>query len=308
MTVGLRRGTPIGFVGLGSMGAPMARRVAQAGYRLVAYDREHGARDRIRPHADGLAQSLTELGNAVSVVVLMLPDGTAVRSAVLDEPDCLLAALTPGSVVVDMGSSDPAGTIALGEALEDREVMLVDAPVSGGVPKAETGELAVLCGGPAAVVKGLDPLLAVFGRHRFHAGPLGSGHALKALNNLLSACGLLAATETLLIGQRYGLDLDVMLDVLNASTGRNNSTERKFQPYVFTGRFDAGFRLALMQKDVETAIRLARSTGTAAPLSTVCAELWRQAAALLPEDADHTEIVRLLEQRSGAQLRTGEGT
>jgi 3-hydroxyisobutyrate dehydrogenase len=179
---------------------------------------------------------------------------------------------------------------------------MVDAPVSGGVRRAADGTLAVMVGGDPALVARCDPLFRAVGQQVFACGPLGSGHAMKALNNLVSATGLLAAAEALVVGRRFGLDPGRMLEVLNASTGRNHATEQKLAQFVLSRRFDAGFSLALMVKDLATALELARDTGTPAPLSAECRALWTQAAAALEPGADHTAIVRWLESIAGVTL------
>jgi 3-hydroxyisobutyrate dehydrogenase len=281
----------VGFVGLGSMGRPMAERLAAAGWQLLVYD--------ARPEATNgfvAAASLAELARQSDVVITMLPDGDAVRAVVA----AMRGVLTAGAVVVDMGSSSPTGTQRLGRTLADAGVAMLDAPVSGGVARARAGTLSIMVGGEASVVARCRPLFAPLGAQVFETGPLGSGHALKALNNLVSAAGFLAAAEALLVGRRFGLDPDVMLDVFNASTARNNSTENKFRPFVFSRSFASGFSLALMVKDLGTAVDLADATATPAPLAARCRELWAGARDALAPGADHTEIARWLEMLADA--------
>jgi len=162
--------------------------------------------------------------------------------------------------------------------------------VSGGVKRALDGTLAIMAGGDPATVGRITPLLAAMGASIFATGPLGSGHAMKALNNYVSAAGLVAAAEAILVGRRFGLDPAVIVDVLNASTGRNNSTEVKMKQQVLSGDFASGFAMALMAKDLHTAADIARHAGVAAPLAEVCEDLWAQADAKLGAGADHTEI------------------
>jgi len=192
-----------------------------------------------------------------------------------------------------MSSSEPLRTRALAASLADTGRVLVVAPVSGGVSGARAGTLAVMVGGPDDVVADLEPLLAAMGRPR-HVGPVGAGHALKALNNLMSAAHLLASSEALLTGQRFGLDPAVMLEAVNGSSGRSGSTENKWPNFVLPGTFDSGFALALMLKDIRIALGLAEATGAPSALTARTVELWADAAAELGPDADHTEIVRWL--------------
>jgi len=293
----------IGLVGLGNMGSPMAARIRAAGLELGVFDTRG---DVVRAVAGSCgaaaAGSLATLAARSEVVVTMLPDGAAVHRVVLGPGDRLLDGLAPGAVVVDMGSSSPTGTRALGAELARHGIGMLDAPVSGGVRRAADGTLAVMVGGDPALVARCDPLFRAVGQQVFACGPLGSGHAMKALNNLVSATGLLAAAEALVVGRRFGLDPGRMLEVLNASTGRNHATEHKLAQFVLSRRFDAGFSLALMLKDLTTALDLARDTGTPAPLSAECRALWTQAAAALEPGADHTAIVRWLETIAGVTL------
>ena len=280
----------VGFVGLGRMGRPMVKNLIEAGFAVVAYDSDPTAVADIP--AARAAASLAEVARASEVVITMLPDGETVRRVTVGEGDHLLAGLTPGSVLVDMSSSAPDGTRTLGATLARRGVTMLDAPVSGGVRRAVTGELSILVGGDRAAFDRCRPLFDAMGASVFHTGPLGSGHAVKALNNLLSAAGFLAASEALLIGRRYGLDPDVMLDVFNASTGRNNSTEMKFRQHVLSATFDSNFSLDLMVKDLRIALGVSETAGAATPLSRLCLELWEAGRAKLPEGADHTELAR----------------
>jgi 3-hydroxyisobutyrate dehydrogenase len=223
----------------------------------------------------------------------MLPDSAAVHSVLID--DGLLGHLTPGTVLVDMGSSEPARTRELSATAAERGVPMIDAPVSGGVRGAREGTLTVMVGGapePAAAVR---PLLEVLGRKVAHVGPSGAGHALKALNNLLSATHLLVSSEAMLAGQEFGLDPKVMLEVINGSSGRSGSTENKWPNYMLERKFGAGFPVRLMLKDMRIAVELARQLGRPSRLGEAATALWTEAAELLPADADHTEIVRWLE-------------
>ena len=287
----------IGFVGLGNMGAPMAENLLKAGYALAVADADPRRLAGLGTRAV-LPASLAELGRLSDVVIAMLPDGKIVRKVLCGADggnDGILAGLAAGSLVLDMSSSAPVGTRALGAELAAHGVALVDAPVSGGVKRAIDGTLAIMVGGVDADIERCRPLLAAMGRDIFPTGPLGSGHAMKALNNYVSAAGLAAAAEAVLVGQRFGLDPAVMVDILNASTGRNNSTENKFKQFILPRRYGAGFTLGLMAKDLRTALETAEATATPAPLAAACIALWNEAEAKLGGAADHTEIARYLE-------------
>lgn len=204
--------------------------------------------------------------------------------------------MKPGAVVVEMSSSEPIATRRLGGALIGKGFGFVDAPVSGGVKRAVDGTLAIMVGGETATIDGIEPLLKAIGRVIFRTGALGSGHAVKALNNYVSGAGLIAAVEALHIGKAFGLDPDILVDVLNASTARNNSTEVKLKPYIISEPFNSGFFIGLMAKDIRTAKHLADELGVAAPLGDACADLWDQAAQTLGMGADHTAVARFIDK------------
>lgn len=291
------------FVGLGKMGRPMALRLIGAGFAVTCHDRVAAMQ---APLVEAGATGAATLGEAVrgaDAVITMLPDGKAVREALLGEPGAERMMRT-GALLIDMSSSAPMGTRALGEELHGLNIAMIDAPVSGGVARAGDGTLAVMAGGDPAQVERARPLLESMGSKVFHAGRLGSGHAIKALNNFVSAAGLAAACEAVLVADAFGIDPDTLVDVLNASTGRNNSTEVKLKPHVLSGRFASGFAMALMSKDLRTAADLAEdlaATGSspgglpALPVLSQQARLWEQALDALGQQADHTEIFRFLQ-------------
>jgi len=303
----MERLTKVGFIGIGNMGRPMAARLVEAGFTLTILDANPETQETfVSLHGGNPASSLEELGLKSDVVITMLPDGHVVRRVTLggegDHQDHLLGSMQKGSILIDMSSSSPTGTQALGRTLSQSGISMLDAPVSGGVPRAVTGTLAIMVGGDRPVVERCRHLFEVMGERIFETGGLGSGHAMKALNNLVSAAGLIAAAEGLLIGRRFGLEPTVMIDVLNASTGRNNSTENKFKQFILSRAFNSGFSLDLMVKDITTAVELAKDTGTPAGFSEVCREFWAKAQARLEKEADHTAVVRWFEEMAEAEL------
>jgi len=201
-----------------------------------------------------------------------------------------------------MTSGQPGRTREIAATLAERGVTMVDCPVSGGVPRARTGELAIMAGGEAAALDRAEPVLRAMGTSIHRCGPIGAGQAMKALNNLVSAGGFLIGIEALLIGQRFGLDAALMVDVLNASTGMNNSTQKKFKQFVLSRRFDSGFSLDLMVKDLSIALEVARETQTPTPFSALCRELSAACQALLGPGQDHTALAQLSEKLAGESL------
>ena len=295
--------TDVGFIGLGRMGAPMAARLAVAGHEVTVLDVDADAVARFLAAHPTAATAPTprELAADKDVVITMLPT-SAIVAEVLRGPDGVLAGLKKGCIVVDMSSGVPAITQALEPEVAAAGGFLVDAPVSGGVARAVTGELAIMAGGRFGPVEYAELMvLKNMGSSVLRTGPVGSAHAMKALNNLVSAAGFLISVEALLIGKRFGLDPDVMVDVLNASTGVNNSTQKKLKPFVLSRRFDSGFGLDLMVKDLGIALGLADDGHVIAPLAGMTRNLW--AAALADHvGPDHTDAARLSERLAGLEL------
>lgn len=289
----------VGFIGLGNMGFPMAGHLAAAGYRLVVSDLNADAVARCcREHGATAATSLRALGEQSDLVITMLPEGRIVRQVLMVQ-DGVVSGLRPGALLVDMSSSSPVGTRELAEELAAQGFPLIDAPVSGGVVKAVAGQLAIMAGGQTAAVEACRPVLERMGK-LFLTGATGSGHAMKALNNYLSAATLAVTSEALLAGAAFGLDEKVMVDIINASTGRSNSSEHKFPTFVLPRRYDSGFFLGLMAKDLRFARELAQSTGTPHALLDGVSGLYDAAEDKLGFKADNIEIFRYLEAQGGA--------
>jgi 3-hydroxyisobutyrate dehydrogenase len=280
----------VGFVGLGHMGVPMTARLVEARHEVRGFDVDPAARARAGQAA---VESLPEAAAGVDVVVLMLATSAIVRQVVLDEG--LLDAVDSGALVVDMGSSDPSQTRELAAEAGRRGVRYLDAPVSGGVVGAEAGTLTIMAGGSEEDLDSCRPIFEAVGAKIVHAGPVGAGHALKALNNLLSATNFLITLEAVTAGARFGLDPKVMVDAINDSTGRSWATEHKVPQFVEPRSFTSGFAMRLMVKDIQTARELARATDSPFVLGDAAVALWEQAADALPDDADHTEIALWLE-------------
>jgi 3-hydroxyisobutyrate dehydrogenase len=292
----------VGFIGIGHMGWPMAANLLKAGFDVAVCDAAPGRAARFAAEVGGhAAAGPGEAAVGAEMVVTILPTSRQVAEVTA----AMAPALTAGTLVVDMTSGAPHRTREIGATLAKLGVAMVDCPVSGGVPRARTGELAIMAGGTEADLARAEPLLRAMGTTIHRCGALGAGQAMKALNNLVSAGGFLIGIEALLIGQRFGLDAATMVDVLNASTGMNNSTQKKFRQFVLSRRFDSGFSLALMVKDLSIAIEIARETATPVPFAALCRELSASAEALLGEGADHTALAELSERLAGETLGGG---
>jgi 3-hydroxyisobutyrate dehydrogenase len=279
----------VGLIGIGAMGEPMARRLAGAGFRVLAHDLDRARLSALAAEVEGVEPVGVDGLRPAPIVICMLPSSAAVRDTVGRLRDQLM----PGALIVDMGSSDPRSTAELAGAASAAGIGLVDAPVSGGVARAKTGQLTIMFGGTAEQLERCRPVLEALGDNVFHVGKVGAGHAIKALNNLLSATALAAASEAIEVGRRYGLDPNTMLDVINHSTGRSHATETKMAQFVLSGTYASGFALRLMVKDVATAIDLANSLDVECRIGQACLDLWREAATRLPEDADQTQVALL---------------
>jgi 3-hydroxyisobutyrate dehydrogenase len=282
----------IAFIGLGQMGLPMAQRLIKAGYSVRAYDLSPAPRETFQAAGGHAAGSAREACSGASIVITILPNGRVVREA-LFAGDAIKQAMDQ-ALVIEMSSSDPIDTRNLGDELMKRGVALIDAPVSGGVKRAVDGTLAIMVGGDDAAAERANPILKAMGKSILKVGELGAGHAMKALNNYVSAAGLVAACEAVIVGQSFGLDPNTIVDVLNVSSGRNNSTETKMKPFVLSGSFGSGFSMGLMAKDVTIAASLSRSIDAPANGLLAAADLWSEAAKAMGPSTDHTAIFKYI--------------
>jgi 3-hydroxyisobutyrate dehydrogenase len=264
----------VGFVGVGNMGWPMAACLVNAGFSVQIADARQEVANNFVQQVGGFApDTLAKLAGASDVIVTMLPTSTIVEHVLSGGDDNLFAGMKPGTVIIEMSSGVPSHTQLLAGKVAALGGIMIDAPVSGGVPRAKTGQLAIMVGGDEATIERMKPVLSAMGTSILRAGDVGAGQAVKALNNMVSTGGFLIGIEALLVGQRFGLDPGVMTDVLNAATGMNNSTVKKFRQFVLSRKFDAGFTMGLLAKDLSIAMQIGRETGTATPLSALVREM-----------------------------------
>jgi 3-hydroxyisobutyrate dehydrogenase len=293
----------VGFIGVGNMGWPMAASLVKAGFPVLINDsRREVANNFVQQIGGSAPDTLKQLAAGSDVVITMLPTSVIVERVLAGGDDNIFAGMKPGTIVIEMSSGVPSVTQVLAEKVAALGGHMIDAPVSGGVPRAKTGQLAIMVGGDNAVIDQALPVLSAMGTSVLRTGAVGSGQAMKALNNLVSTGGFLIGIEALLIGQRFGLNASVMTDVLNAATGMNNSTQRKFKQFVLSRTFDAGFTMGLLAKDLSIALQVGRETGTAAPLSALVNEMIVSAEAKFGSGADHTEMAKLCELLAGDEL------
>ncbi|HYK25412.1 MAG TPA: NAD(P)-dependent oxidoreductase [Steroidobacteraceae bacterium] len=287
--------TRVGFVGIGNMGSPMAGNLARKGFAVTAYDKDASRAERFaREHGAGCTAATAPRDLAsVEALITMLPTGADVRRALLEDGGGIAAHLPRGTLVIDMSSSDPVGTRSLGGELESRGLVFMDAPVSGAVPRAHTGTLAIMIGSlDRAAIERARPILLAMGERLFEVGPLGAGHAMKGLNNFLAGTGFAAACEVLLAGKRFGLDPATMIDVLNVSSGRSWVTELVMKEQVIEGKHSSGFALGLLAKDVKIAADLAAAMHLDAPVMRLVSQRWADARDELGYDSDNTAAIR----------------
>lgn len=300
-------GMNIGFIGLGVMGAPMATHLARAGHTLTLLDVNASvARDLAATLGNGALAVKTprEVAERSDVIITMLPNGHVVQQVVLGD-DGILQGVRPGTVLLDTSSCEPWLTEQTAKALAGRKASMVDAPVSGAAWGAQEAKLVFMVGGANEDVARIRPLLDIMGKKVFHLGGLGCGHAMKCINNCITAITLTNTAEGLVAGKRYGLDPTVMLDVLNESTGGSWITQTHFKQRIFNRAFDDPFKLELMLKDVGIAVELARETETPVPIWGLGQQLWRMADHASGAGASVSELVRWVEQQSGTELTPG---
>jgi 3-hydroxyisobutyrate dehydrogenase len=280
----------VGFIGVGNMGWHMAANLVRGGFAVTAFDlRAEQASRWASDHKAASAADLAELGRSVDVVITMLPSGKEVHDVLMRlDNGALVANLRKGAIVIDMSSADPVGTRKLGAELAERDIGLVDAPVSGLVPKAKEGTLSIMIGGDPAHVAAVKPVLEKMGSRLLEVGSLGCGHATKCLNNFLGATNFAAAAEALRVGREFGLDPEILFDVINSSTGRSMMSEVMIKEQVLTGRFNTGFTIGLLAKDVGIAASLAEQIGVDNPIGRLSLGLWSEARDAIGAGQDHT--------------------
>lgn len=298
---------PIGFIGIGNMGAPMAGRLLDAGYSLVIFDARQEAAAPLAARGARLAASPAEVASLAETVLVSLPTPDIVRAV----------ALGPSGIVggmrierfIDLSTTGPRMAAAVASDLAAKDITFVDSPVSGGVAGARAGTLAVMTACARAEFERLRPLLAAIGKP-FHVGERpGLGQMMKLVNNLLSGAALAITSEAMLLGAKAGLDPDTMVDVLNAGSGRNSATQDKFPRAILPRRFDAGFATRLMYKDLKLCLEEAESLGLTLWVASAVRQLWHATAAEIGADRDFTTIMQYVERAAGGDVEVrGRGS
>jgi 3-hydroxyisobutyrate dehydrogenase len=280
--------TRVGFIGIGTMGTPMAANLVKKGFAVTLHDATPGRAAQVAGELGCMAaNALAGLADC-EFIITMLPDGKVVKEVLTRaENKALLKTMNPGTVFIDMSSSEPTLTHETGTILARQGLLLVDAPVSGARMRAESGTLAIMIGcPPGELLERVKPVLSAMGNQLFVLGGLGNGHAMKAINNIVAGAAMIAVAEGLALGETFGLDPKTMVEVFNASTGRSFVTELVTKEHVITNRFATGFALGLLTKDVRIAADLADDIALDLPLFRLARERFAYANEVEGPDSD----------------------
>lgn len=292
----------VGFIGIGAMGKPMAKNIMSAGYPLVVNDVNEAVIQELVAAGAKRADSPCELARQVDVVITMLPNSAIVEAVVFGEQG-IFAGAKPGFAIIDMSSVAPTFTQKMAKAASERQIDYIDAPVSGGVKGATNGILTIMVGGEMDVVKHYHPLLEVLGNKIYHVGKVGSGDAVKIINNLLLGVNMAAVAEAFALGTKLGLDPEVLLEVINVSSGSSYALAAKMPNFVFKGQFEPGFAIDLQYKDLELAIQTAKESKVPMILTNIAQQVYEQARAAGLGREDISAIIKPLEELLKIQVR-----
>jgi len=296
----------IGFIGIGNMGMPMAQNLLKAEYPLVVYARKEKVMEEIANLGAEKAYSPKEVGIRSSVVITCLPASPDVESVVLG-PDGIIEGAKPGSIVIDMSSSYPTSTRMIWEKLADKDIRMLDAPVSGGTKGAREKTLAIMVGGAEKDYNECHPIFEAIGKNIYYLGDIGAGHTVKALNNLLIAGTLVMTSEALIVATKLGLSPEKVVDIINNSSGRSWSSQFKFPNYILNNAFNSGFSIRLLNKDVDMAVRMGREMNFPMYTGAMVQQIYNQAVGQgLGEDC-HAAVIKMMEDWAGVKVRKKEG-
>ena len=280
------------------MGMPMIRNLLQANLSVTGFDLNPLVADELKSEIHfEMATSAIALTKKCDVIILMLPDSNIVDRVLWEGEDALSKAMNSKQTIIDMGSSDPVRSRANFDRLAQLGISFIDAPVSGGVRRAKDGSLSIMIGGLTPAVESVQPIFKAMGKTLVHVGAAGAGHAVKALNNYVSASGLLAVCEALVAAEKFGIDPHLVNQVFNVSTGKNNTTDVKVENFMLSGTFNSGFSLALMRKDLQTALDFISRMETPKNFADACTQTWTQAEKSLDKGADHTAMYAFIQKK-----------
>ena len=285
---------PIGVVGVGRMGSPMAFNLKKSGYGVVVWDanprtlKQFEAQDGIAP-----ARNLADMAKNCHMILTVLPSSKEVEAILLGK-EGLGPHLTEGTVIIDHTTADPASTKKIAKALKARKVHLLDAAMSGGVAGSRAGTLTLMVGGEEGIYHTCRPVLEAVGKDIFYLGSSGSGHAMKLLHNMCSMTVFLATCEAVHLGMQWGFSVTQVVDVLQSGNARSYATEVRFPRYITPGTFNSGADVALFYKDITLALKLAKDLGVATPVSAEAYKPWVKAMKAGRATEDHTRLFQRL--------------
>jgi 3-hydroxyisobutyrate dehydrogenase-like beta-hydroxyacid dehydrogenase len=291
----------IGFIGLGAMGKPMAKNLVRASFPVTVFNRTASKAKELEDMGAVVATSPRELAIRCQIVIVMVSNSPDVEEVLLGKNGAL-DGLQPGSVVIDMGTSYPSSTLKINRMLQEREIEMLDAPVSGGVKGAEEATLTIMVGGKREVFDRCRPVLSALGKNIIYLGEIGAGHITKAINNYLAAVAFTALAEALVMAKKAGLSPSRVLEAIQLSSGRSYATERAFPQFVLSRKFDAGFLLGLMRKDLGIFASLGNDYQTPMFLGPLVHQLWEVAAREIGPGVDYSRFVAIYEGWGGAEI------
>lgn len=286
----------VGVIGLGNMGRGMALSLKRGGYDVLGFDAAPGVAEKLSEEGVSPRASIAEIARDSDVLILSLPTSAIVEQVVLGDGG-VLASAKPGLIVVDTTTADPNSTKKVAAALKEAKVGWVDGPVSGGPKGAATATMIMVLGGSDEDVAAVEPVLAVMSAKRVHVGPVGAGHVTKIINNLLTGVHLLATSEALRAAEAVGVNPEKLVEALNGGSGRNSSTLTNYPTWIFNNKFDSGFTMKLMRKDIRLAMALLGSVGASAPISAETGRLWAESEKSIGDAEDFNRIVQFIEQK-----------
>ncbi|WP_109478709.1 NAD(P)-dependent oxidoreductase [Paraburkholderia sp. C35] len=286
----------VGVIGLGNMGRGMALSLKRGGFNVLGFDAAPGVADKLQEEGVQARVSIADITRDADVLILSLPTSDIVEQVVLGEGG-VAASAKPGLIVVDTTTAEPASTRKVAAALAAREVGFVDGPVSGGPKGAATATMTMVLGGSDADVAAVEPILAVMSAKRVHVGPVGAGHVTKIINNMLTGVHLLAASEAVRAAEANGVDPHKLVEALNGGSGKNSATLTNYPTWIFNGKFDSGFTMKLMRKDVRLAMALLESAKATAPIAKEAGRLWAASTDSIGDAEDFNRIVQFIDKQ-----------
>ena len=298
--------TDVGFIGLGIMGRPMALNLLKANYRLVVFDVIGSQADHLIVRGAARGHSCADVAGRSEVIITMLPDGPDVEKVVLGRRGVLEGA-REGAIVIDMSSVNPSVSRQVAEACAAKGIQFLDAPVSGGEPKAEDGTLAIMVGGDEGVFERMRPLLSAIGSSVVRTGPVGAGNVTKLANQIMVACNIAAMGEALVLATKAGVDPEAVFCAVRGGLAGSTVLNAK-APLVIRRSFQPGFRIQLHHKDLRNALEAGSAMQVPLPLTSIVQDMLVSLMSEGKADLDHSAIVQYLEKKAGVQLGTLQAT